>query len=88
TETAREYEKEHPAAFLMAAAGRGLGFERIFITFHRNYSSFVETIERVGHLPFRAVANIDSFIVALGESHYKPFAFSEIAKYLLMRDKK
>jgi DNA-binding Lrp family transcriptional regulator len=87
-EAARKYEKEHPAAFLMAASGRGLGFERIFVTFHKSYPSFVETIRTVQQLPFRAVADIDSFIVPLGESHYRPFTFSEIAKYLLMREQK
>ena len=87
-EAARKYEEEHPAAFLMAATGSGLGFERIFITFHKNYSSFVEAIRRVRQLPFRAVADIDSFIVPLSESHYRPFTFSEIANYLLMQKKK
>ena len=87
-EAARKYEIEHPAAFLMAAAGSGLGFERIFITFHKNYSSFVGAIQRVRQLPFRAVADIDSFLVPLSESHYRPFTFSEIAKYLLMQGTK
>lgn len=87
-EAARKYEKEHPAAFLMAATGRGLGFERVFITFHKNYSSFIEATQRVRQLPFRAVADIDSFLVPLSESHYRPFTFSEIAEYLLMRGKK
>jgi len=87
-EAARKHEIEHPAAFLMAATGRGLGFERIFITFHENYSSFVEMTQTVRGLPFRAVADVDSFIVPLSESHYRPFTFSEIAKYLLMQGKK
>jgi DNA-binding Lrp family transcriptional regulator len=87
-EAAREYEKENPAAFLMAATGQGLGFERVFITFHRNYSSFVNTVRTVRQLPFRAVADIDSFIVPLSETHYRPFTFSEMAKYLATEGKK
>ncbi|UCE44356.1 MAG: Lrp/AsnC family transcriptional regulator [Candidatus Bathyarchaeota archaeon] len=83
TEVARRYEKENPKAVLMAVTGRGLGYERVIITFHKNYSSFAESIALIRQFPHRAVADIDSFLVPLSETHYLPCTFSAIADYLL-----
>ncbi len=82
---AKEYEKENPRAVLMAVTGMGLGFDRAFISFHEDYSSYTKTIyELQEKLPFRAVRGVDSFLVNLAaEEHYQPCTFSTIARYLL-----
>ena len=81
---AKEYESENPRAVLMAVKGMGMGYDRAFLSFHENYSSYVETIEMLRtQLPFGAVTSIDSFLVSLtDEQHYQPCTFATIAKYL------
>jgi DNA-binding Lrp family transcriptional regulator len=81
---AKEYERENPRAVLMAVRGMGMGYDRVFLSFHENYSSYVETVEMLKtQLPFGAVAHVESFLVSLtDEQHYQPCTFAAIAKYL------
>jgi DNA-binding Lrp family transcriptional regulator len=81
----REIEKKKSEAILMAMNGMGLGFNRVFISFHRNYSSFVKVISLVKASAHHIdPAHIESFIITLAdELHYQPLTLSAIANYLL-----
>jgi DNA-binding Lrp family transcriptional regulator len=80
---AKELEKKNPAAMLIAAIGMGLGFNRVFISLHKNYSSYMKTIGQIKSIPSVDPSHIESFVISLvDEQHYQPLTFSTIAKYL------
>jgi DNA-binding Lrp family transcriptional regulator len=81
----REIEKKNPEAVLIAAEGMGLGFNRILISFHRNYSSYMKVISFVKMQAHHIdPSHIESFIISLtNELHYQPLTLSIIANYLL-----
>jgi DNA-binding Lrp family transcriptional regulator len=82
--TSKELEKKNPRAVLMAMNGMGLGFNRVFISFHESYSSYTKTISLIKTIPNVDPSHIESFIISLvDEEHYQPLTFSTIAKYLL-----
>jgi DNA-binding Lrp family transcriptional regulator len=82
--TAREIEKKNPEAILIAAKGMGLGFNRVFISFHRNYSSYMKVISLIKTIPNVDASHVESFIMSLiDEPHFQPLTLSAIANYLL-----
>jgi len=85
----KELEKKNPHAVLMAANGMGLGFNRVLISFHENYSSYMKTIGLIKQVPNVDKSHVESFVVSLAnEEHYQPLTFSVIAKYLQTRNGK
>ena len=46
-QSAREYEKKYPTAVLMAVSGTGLSYDRVFISFHENYTSVMKMMRIV-----------------------------------------
>lgn len=85
-ETAKEYEQKFPKPFIMALRGMGLGFDRVIVTFHEDYSGYVQMMNLLRQLPFAAVTDAQSFLVSLNETeHYQPFTFSKMAEYLLAK---
>jgi DNA-binding Lrp family transcriptional regulator len=80
----RELEKKDPGAILLAVNGMGLGFTRVFISFHKNYSSYMKTISRVKTIPYFDASHAESFLINLvDEPHFQPLTLSAIANYLL-----
>jgi DNA-binding Lrp family transcriptional regulator len=81
----KEIEKKKSEAILMAMNGMGLGFNRVFISFHKNYSSYMKVIGLVkANARFVDPAHIESFIISLiDEPHFQPLTLSAIANYLL-----
>jgi hypothetical protein len=80
----KEFEKKNPRAILMAMNGMGLGFNRVFISFHENYSSYMKTISLIKTIPNVDPSHVESFVISLvDEEHYQPLTLSTIAKYLL-----
>ena len=71
-------------ASLMALNGMGLGYNRVFITFHKNYSSYVKAISDAKTFPYIDPSSVQSFIVNLiDEPHFQPLTLSAIANHLL-----
>jgi len=84
---ARKMEQENPIPILMAVSGGGLGYERVAITFHKDYSSFVNMIRLLRMFPLGAIDKTESFLVATAEAkQYQPCTFSKMANYLLMQE--
>jgi DNA-binding Lrp family transcriptional regulator len=80
----RGYEKERSGAFLMAMNGMGLGYNRVFISFHKNYASYVKDMNDMGAIPYVDQRHLDSFMISLvDEKHFQPLTLSVIANYLL-----
>jgi DNA-binding Lrp family transcriptional regulator len=83
---AEEYELMFPMTFLMVLKGMGLGYDRIIVTFHEDYSGYTEMLSRLRQFPLEVVTDVQSFLVNLkGTEHYQPFTLSKIAKYLLTK---
>lgn len=81
---------------VMQERGRGLGYDGVTISFHKDYKSFLEFMKLARQDSYVALKNhekpypvlkiddIDSFLVNLNdEVHYCPLTFSTLAKHLL-----
>ena len=84
----RDMERKIPHSTLMAMKGIGMNFDRVIVSFHVDYNSYVEMISKIEQLPFLAVAQIETFMVNLkDESHFQPLTFSIMAKHVLQLGK-
>jgi len=86
-EAAREMERESRYSAIMVLTGHGLGFDRVVVSFHENYGSFVKFLKMTKRLPFLDLMDIDSFVVSLSaEDHYMPCTMSGLARYIIERE--
>jgi DNA-binding Lrp family transcriptional regulator len=80
----RGVENENRCAILMAMNGMGLGYNRVFISFHKDYASYVKAMNEVGIFPYVDQRRTESFLInLLDERHFQPLTLSVIANYLL-----
>ena len=77
-------EKGRSEAILMAMNGMGLGYDHVFISFHKDYTSYVKTVNEIRKFPYFDPSHLDSFLIDLtDERHFQPLTLSVIANYLL-----
>jgi len=80
----KRVEKERKESLLMAMNGMGLEHNRVFITLHKNYSSYVKALTDAKTFPYVDSSSIESFIISLSDkSHFQPLTLSSVAEYLL-----
>lgn len=82
---AEKFLKENPFAYMMAASGNGLGYDKLVISLHENYTDFVRFVKATEEVPLAELCAFDSFMISLSARHYQPLTFSIIADYLLAR---
>jgi DNA-binding Lrp family transcriptional regulator len=83
-EYSKEIEKKKSGAILMAMNGIGLRYDRVFISFHENYASYLKAVDEVRRIPYFEPSQLDSFMInLLDESHFQTLTLSVIANYLL-----
>jgi len=85
---ANGYQKENPFAYVMVAAGSGLGYNGVVISLHQNYSDFVRFVKATREVPLAEVGAFDTFMISLSSKHYQPLTFSILANYLLTMKEK
>jgi DNA-binding Lrp family transcriptional regulator len=86
---ARDLMEKSPFAYMLALDGHGLGYNRMVISLHENYSDFVRFVKAAREVPYGELAAVDSFLTSLSSEHYLPLTFSVVANYLLaMKEKK
>jgi len=85
---ARDFVDRNPFAFMMALDGHGLGYNRLMISLHENYSDFVQFVKATREVPYGELAAFDSFMISLSSKHYLPLTFSVVAKHLLAMKEK
>jgi DNA-binding Lrp family transcriptional regulator len=86
---ADELLKKSPFAYMMAMDGHGLGYDRVVISLHENYSDFVRFVKATRTVPYAELVAFDSFMISLSTKHYLPLTFSIVSKYLLaMKEEK
>lgn len=75
--------------FVMIERGRGLGFDAVIITFHKDYSSyskFIRWLKQIHPTELVEVEKIDSFLIDLDdEVRYFPLSFSALAEDLTLQ---
>jgi len=85
---ANGFVKENPFAYLMAADGIGLGYNRVVISLHENYADFARFVRATREVPFAELGAFDTFMISLSSKHYQPLTFSILANYLLTMKEK
>jgi DNA-binding Lrp family transcriptional regulator len=84
---ARENESKNPSPLVMAASGMGLGSDRVFVVLSEDYSAYSNQMNTIKQYPIVDTQN-NSFLIDLtDETHFMPFTFSHLAKYLEKRQK-
>lgn len=83
-ETAKEFQTATGPAVLMVMSGMGMGFDRVVITLHRNYSEYHEYMRESRELvrtAFSGMQSFDSFIVDLcDKTHFLPLTLKTLAE--------
>jgi DNA-binding Lrp family transcriptional regulator len=75
---AADFAREHPN-IIFDAAGKGLGFDRISISIHKNYSDYAEFIQEI-KTAWTGIMDVESFLIDLSSKDVvqplslKPFA--------------
>jgi DNA-binding Lrp family transcriptional regulator len=81
--TAKEELKKAPFEIVMLQRGIGLGYEGVVISYHKDYSSYLNLIQWIKHFDFLEPTRVDSFLVDLkDEVQYKPLTFATLATSL------
>lgn len=80
-EKAKKFLSDHPNA-IFASSGQGLGKGRVMITFHKNYTDYIEFM-RQAKSEWAGLVNLESFIISLETDVAPlPFSFRNLGKYL------
>jgi len=75
--------------FIMLEKGRGLGFDAVIISLHKDYSSYLNVLKWLGQFDFVEVTRTDSFLINLAdEVRYRPLTLSSLAKHILTKGEK
>jgi DNA-binding Lrp family transcriptional regulator len=79
---AKDFAERHPG-IIFGAFGSGLGYDRIVISIHRNYSDYSKFLQEMRH-EWAEIINIkDSFKVSLGSKEViQPFSLKNFANHL------
>jgi len=82
-ESARESVKSN-LNFIMLERGMGMGYDGVFLSFHKDYTSFTDLKKWLAQFDFLEISDIQSFLINLeDEVHYRSLTFSTLAKHLL-----
>jgi DNA-binding Lrp family transcriptional regulator len=82
--TASEFSKERPLEIVMIERGMGLDCHGIYMSFHKNYTSYIEFKEWLRKRLSLDLADTQSFLISLaGDVHYRPLTFLTLATHLL-----
>jgi len=75
---------EGPAEIFMIERGKGLGCQGVFMSFHKNYSAYVEFEEWIRKTISSDISDIQTFLVNLNDQvRYRPMSFFSLAKHIL-----
>jgi DNA-binding Lrp family transcriptional regulator len=87
--SSKELTKRRRDAVLMAMNGIGLGYDRVFISFHTSYTSYAKAISDVKALPNVDASHVDSFMINLiDKTHFQPLTLLAVANHLSKTEEK
>jgi hypothetical protein len=62
----------------------GIDADRVIVSFHKNYSDYVDFLKGVRQVPNVIVAESKNFLVDLkADTHFFPLSFSRLAEYII-----
>jgi len=86
-EKAREAARESVESslnFIMLERGMGMGYNGVFLSFHKDYACFTELKKWLTQYDVLEIADVQSFLIDLkDEVHYRALTFSTLAKHIL-----
>jgi len=76
--------RESSTEIIMAERGLGLGADSIIISYQKDYSAYLDHMERLKKFQHIDFSNVQSFLINLNDKiHYRSLTFSTLAKNLL-----
>jgi DNA-binding Lrp family transcriptional regulator len=77
--------RENSQETIMAERGLGLGYTSIIISYEKDYTSYMNLVERLKQFRHLDLSNVQSFLIDLNDKvHYRPLTFSTVARHLLV----
>jgi DNA-binding Lrp family transcriptional regulator len=81
---ARKSLRENYDEVFMLERGIGIDSNGVFLSIHKDYSSYLDFKKWLNQFEFLQISNIESFLVNLeDEIHYRPLTFATLAKHIL-----
>jgi len=78
---AKNYARDHPN-ILFGAPGNGLGYDRISVSVHRNFSDYSRFMQEL-QTEWTGIMDVDSFLINLkGDDVVQPMSFKQLAEWL------
>jgi DNA-binding Lrp family transcriptional regulator len=85
----REEFKKEPLSYILGMSGMGMKADRMIVTFHEDFSSYLKFLDRVRGDPLVKMGKIDTFIVSLEDkNHFHSLTLSALADFILKMKKK
>jgi DNA-binding Lrp family transcriptional regulator len=80
-----EILKKGPFEIIMGERGIGLGYDGVFISYHRGYSEYTKLKQWFTQFEFLEVGKTESFLIDLEDKiHYRPLDFGSLANDLIV----
>lgn len=81
---ARESLEKGPFEIVMLERGTGLDYAGVIMSYHENYSSYLQLLDWVKQFGFLEVEQIGSYLISLRDTvRYRPLTFATLAKHIL-----
>ena len=78
-------KENYPSATILAMSGIGMTYDRVVVTYHKNYSEYFEFVKnsKTERMPAGLVEETTSFLVDLNDkTNFMPLTLSYLAYYL------
>ena len=80
---ALELEKKSGSSTIMVLNGAGLGSDRIIVSYHENYSTFLNYVNYMRQLSGYHISYVDSFVVSLSDkTNARPLTLAVLAEHI------
>jgi DNA-binding Lrp family transcriptional regulator len=79
-----EFAGNHFSEVVVAERGRGLGYQAVLISFHKDYAAYVSFLDKLSKMHLIGDPDIESFLINLDDTtHYRRLTFSTLANHIL-----
>lgn len=86
---AKNHLEKESLEIVMVEKGMGWGYDGVFVSLHKDYTSYLKFKNRVSQDAHLESSSIENFLISLGDvTHFRPLTFSPLAKHLLMMKEK
>jgi DNA-binding Lrp family transcriptional regulator len=85
----REEFKKEPLSYILGMSGMGMKADRMIITCHEDFSSYLKFLDRIRKDPLVKMGKVDTFVVSLADkNHFHSLTLSALADYISEMKKK